>query len=298
MAPSRQSRLKPLATRPTNAAACLPKGWIQSPSDIGNEKRPSANVPIWASKNETASRLRGRIELVLDFAKAKGWRSADNPARWRGHLRNILPARKRSSKRHLAAMPHNEVPAFVQRLRGKEALAARALEFAILTAGWTSEVLNATWSEIEFESCLWTIPAHRMKAGEEHVVPLSEAAVSLLRPLSDARTSEFVFPGQKPARPLSSMAMEMLLRRMKVDNAKVHGFRSSFRDWCGDETSFPREVAEAALAHKVDNGVEQACRRGKAIEKRRKLMEAWASYCKAHDAGSVVHLHGAGVGAA
>ena len=254
--------------------------------------------PIWVNKNETASRLRGRIELVLDFAKAKGWRSADNPARWRGHLKNILPARKRSSKRHLAAMPYNDVPAFVQRLRGTEALAARALEFAILTAGRTSEVLNATWSEIDFELCQWTIPAHRMKAGEEHVVPLSEAAISLLRPLFDARTSEFVFPGQKSGRPLSSMAMEMLLRRMKVDNATVHGFRSSFRDWCGGETNFPREVAEAALAHKVGNVVEQAYRRGKAIEKRRKLMEAWAAYCESREAGSVVTLQGAGKGAA
>jgi integrase len=161
-----------------------------------------------------------------------------------------------------------------------EATAARALEFAILTAGRTSEVLGATWSEIDLDAEVWRIPAQRMKGGVEHAVPLSGTTTRLLRSLCGARVSQYVFPGQKIGRPLSAMAMEMLLRRMKIENATVHGFRSSFRDWCGDETTFPREIAEAALAHKIGNEVEQAYRRGTAIEKRRKLMEAWAAYCE------------------
>ena len=236
--------------------------------------------PIWMTKGETASRLRGRIELVLDFAKAKGWRTGDNPARWRGHLKNILPARKKLSGGHLAAMDYREVRAFMVRLRKAEAMAARALEFTILTAGRTSEVLKATWPEIDLKQKIWTIPKERMKAGEEHTVPLSEPAMKLIRRLEKTRQSKYVFPGQKPDMPLSSMAMEMLLRRMKVTNATVHGFRSSFRDWCGDETMFPREIAEAALAHKVGNEVERAYRRSKAIEKRRSLMDAWATFCE------------------
>jgi integrase len=176
-------------------------------------------------------------------------------------------------------MDYRLVPAFVDRLRKEEGVAARALEFAILTAGRTSEVLNATWQEINLEEEVWTVPAGRMKAGEEHTVPLSEPAVSLLKSLHQSRTSDFVFPGQRLGRPLSGMSMEMLLRRMRVEDATVHGFRSSFRDWCGDETSFPREVAEAALAHKVGSVVERAYCRGKAIEKRRKLMEAWGRFC-------------------
>jgi integrase len=246
--------------------------------------------PIWATKGETASRLRGRIELVLDFAKAKGWRDGDNPARWRGHLKNILPQRKKLSRGHLAAMDYREVRTFVGRLRRSEAMAARALEFTILTAGRTSEVLKATWPEIDLKQKIWTVPRERMKAGEEHTVPLSEAAVKILRRLHRTRISDYVFPGQRPDKPLSSMAMEMLLRRMKVKNATVHGFRSSFRDWCGDETLFPRELAEAALAHKVGDAVERAYRRSKAIEKRRKLMEAWASYCEPRKTAKVLPL--------
>jgi integrase len=173
-------------------------------------------------------------------------------------------------------------------------MAARALEFTILTAGRTSEVLNATWQEINLGEKVWTVPAERMKAGEEHRVPLSEATVRLLKSLHQSRTSDFVFPGQRLGRPLSGMSMEMLLRRMMVEHGTVHGFRSSFRDWCGDETPFPREVAEAALAHKVGNVVERAYRRGKAFEKRRKLMEAWGHYCEG--GGVVVSLREVMVG--
>lgn len=259
-------------------------------STISTDDVLSVLTPIWNVKNETASRLRGRMELVLDFAKTKGWREGDNPARWRGHLKSILPARTKLSRGHHAAMAYQKVPEFMERLSGLQAMAARALEFTILNAARTSEVLNATWDEIDLDTGSWTIPAHRMKAAEEHVVPLSGAALEILRPLSVARLSQYVFPGQKPGKPLSGMAMEMLLRRMKVENATVHGFRSSFRDWCGDETSFPREVAEAALAHKVGNAVERSYRRGKAIEKRRALMELWSHFCCSTDNSKIVPL--------
>jgi integrase len=235
-------------------------------------------TPLWSDKNETASRLRGRIENVLDYARSKGWRTGENPARWRGHLKNVLPARTKLSRGHHAAMRYQDVPDFMARLREREALAARALELLILTAARSSEVLGAKWSEVDLETALWTVPANRMKAAEEHVVPLSKDALRLLKDLNEVKVSEYIFPGQKTDKPLSAMSMQMALRRMQVANATPHGFRSAFRDWCGDETSFPREIAEAALAHKVGSAVEQAYRRGKAVEKRRALMEAWASY--------------------
>ena len=187
-------------------------------------------------------------------------------------------------------MDYRHVPTFMSQLRCAEAMAARALELTILTAGRTSEVLNATWPEFDLEGALWTVPKHRMKAGEEHVVPLSEAAINILRALCHMCTSQYIFPGQKPGKPLSNMSMEMLLRRLKVENATVHGFRSSFRDWCGDQTLFPREIAEAALAHKVGNAVEQAYRRSRAIEKRRELMEAWAAFCSSLPSGNATLL--------
>lgn len=236
--------------------------------------------PIWVSKPETASRLRGRIERVLDYAAARGWRSDNNPARWRGHLKSVLPPRVVLSRGHHAAMPYGDVPDFVARLQKAEAMAARALEFLVLTAARSGEVLNATWAEIDLEARLWTVPASRMKAAREHRVPLSDRAVAILKPLSEARVSEFVFPGQKPKRPLSATAMEMLLRRMKADQFTAHGFRSSFRDWAGDQTQFPREVAEAALAHRIGDATERAYRRADALEKRRALMDAWAAYCE------------------
>ena len=191
-------------------------------STISTDDVLSVLTPIWNSKNETASRLRGRIELVLDFATAKGWRDGDNPARWRGHLKNILPARTKLSRGHHAAMAYQQVPSFMERLGGLEAMAARALEFTILNAARTSEVLKATWDEIDFDNALWTIPPHRMKAAEQHVVPLSRAAMDILRPLNETQVSQYVFPGQKHGKPLSGMAMEMLLRRMKVKNATIH----------------------------------------------------------------------------
>lgn len=234
--------------------------------------------PIWQTKPETASRLRGRLERVLDFAKVKGWRSGENPALWRGHLKNVLPARRKLTRGHHAAMPYRDVPAFVKRLQAAPAMAARALEFLILTAARSGEVYGARWSEIDLDKKVWTIPADRMKAGAEHRVPLSDRAAAIVSALNEVRLSEFVFPGQRTNRPLSSAAMEMLLRRMKADAYTVHGFRSAFRDWAGDETSFQREVAEAALAHRVGDATERAYRRADAMEKRRALMQAWADF--------------------
>lgn len=246
--------------------------------------------PLWREKQETGSRLRGRIERVLDFAKVKGWRSGENPAMWRGNLKNVLPAREKLQRGHHAAMGFEQVPAFVARLQGAEAMAARALEFLILTAARSGEVLHADWSEIDFEKRLWTVPATRMKAKKEHRVPLTDRAIEILKPLYEARVSGFVFPGHKEGRPLSGMAMTMLMRRMKADQFTVHGFRSAFRDWCGELTSFTREVAEAALAHEIGNAVERAYRRGDALEKRRNLMDAWAGFLSETPDGKVIAL--------
>jgi integrase len=271
-------------------------------ADITTEDVLEVIEPIWATKSETASRLRGRIEQVLDYARVNKWREGENPARWRGHLKHRLAPRKKLAARgHHPAMDYKDVPAFMASLRQREAMAARALEFLILTAARSGEVLGAEWREIDLDNALWTVPKGRMKGGEEHAVPLSGAAVDLLRPLYENRVSDYVFPGNvtvkrkgKGVNPrLSSMSMEMLLRRMGFDAVTVHGFRSSFRDWAGDETEFPREVAEAALAHKIGNDVERAYRRSKALEKRRLLMEAWASYCAgAAMASNVVQLRG------
>lgn len=235
--------------------------------------------PIWLKMPETAARLRGRIERVLDYAKARGWRSGENPALWRGHLKNILPARQKLTRGHHAAMPYPDVPTFVEELPGKDAMAARGLEFLVLTAARSGEVLGAKWSEMDLAAAVWTIPANRMKGGKEHRVPLSPRALAIVKALSDTRVSDFVFPGQKANKPLSGMAFEMLMRRMKVDAFTVHGFRSAFRDWAGDETSFPREIAEQALAHRVGDATERAYRRADALDKRRKLMDAWSDYC-------------------
>jgi integrase len=248
--------------------------------EIDTEAVLSILKPIWLAKPETASRLRGRIEAVLDAAKAQGRRSGENPARWRGHLSHLLPKRPTLSRGHHAAMSYREVPAFVGKLRERDAIAALALEFCILTAARSGEVFGARWEEIDFDAKIWTVPPDRMKAARGHRVPLSGRAVEILEKLATAKTGAYVFPGQRKGKPLSSMAMEMILRRMKVEAATVHGFRSAFRDWAGNETHFPREVAEAALAHVVGDKAEQAYRRSDALEKRRKLMEAWALFCE------------------
>jgi integrase len=248
--------------------------------------------PIWQSRPETASRLRGRIEAVLDAARAKGYipRNEANPARWRGHLDKLLPKRQKLTRGHHAAMPYPDVPEFISRLRGREAVAAIALEFAILTAARSGEVLGARWCEFDLGGNVWSVPATRMKAGREHRVPLSGRVLAILQRLGEAKTGDFVFAGQRPGKPLSGMAMEMILRRMKAGSVTVHGFRSSFRDWCGEATSFERELAEAALAHAAGDATERAYRRGDALEKRRKLMEAWAAFCEPRQESNVVRL--------
>lgn len=238
--------------------------------------------PVWLAKPETASKLRGRLEKVLDAAKARGFRTGENPATWRGHLANLLPKQPGLVRGHHPAMPYDDVPDFVGRLRARDAVAARALEFLILTAARAGEVFGATWGEIDTTAKLWTIPAARMKAGKDHRVPLTGRALAILREMSKLRTSNdpaaFVFPGARAGRPLSNMAFKQLLDRMGEAGFVPHGFRSSFRDWCGECTPFPREVAEAALSHSIGNAVEQAYRRGDALEKRRKLMTAWAGF--------------------
>ena len=246
--------------------------------------------PIWTAKAETASRVRGRIEKVLDAAKAKGFREGENPARWRGHLDHLLPRPSKLARGHHAAMPYEDVADFIAKLRKREATSALALELCILTAARSGEILGMRWSEIDLEKKIWTVPASRMKAGREHRVPLSQRAGAILRQLEKVKSGEFVFPGHARNKPLSNMAMEMVLRRMKVKDATVHGFRSSFRDWAGNVSNFPREIAETALAHVIGDKAEQAYRRRDALEKRRKLMEAWAAYCEARDPANVLQI--------
>ncbi|TIV01719.1 MAG: DUF4102 domain-containing protein [Mesorhizobium sp.] len=259
-------------------------------SEVGTDDVLKALNPLWQLRPETASRLRGRIERVLDYAKAKGWRTGENPALWRGHLKSILPARQRLTRGHHAAMPWRDVSAFVQALAGKEAMSARALEFLILTAARTSEVLEATWDEMDLENALWIVPANRMKAGKEHRVPMSKRALAIVKALHETRISEYVFPGHTKGKPLSNMAFAKLMERMEAEAVTPHGFRSAFRDWAGDATSFPRDVAEQALAHRVGDATERAYRRADALDKRRKLMTAWADYCATVKRGNIIPM--------
>ena len=236
--------------------------------------------PIWSAKPETASRLRGRIEAVLDFATVRGHRVGENPARWKGHLQEALPAKSKVRKvKHHAALPYAEVGAFMADLRQREGDAAAALEFAILTAARTGEVIGARWSEIDIAAAVWTIPDERMKAGHQHRVPLSDQALAVLRRMVSKKVNDVVFSGQRPGRELSNMALLMMLRRMDRDDITAHGFRSTFRDWAAEHTGVAREVAEAALAHAIENRVEAAYRRGDLFEKRRVLMQQWGSFC-------------------
>jgi integrase len=246
-------------------------------------------TPIWTTKAETANRVRGRIEKVLDAAKAKGFRSGENPARWRGHLDHLLPRRSALSRGHHAAMPYEEVAAFVAKLRERETPPLLALELCILTAARSGEILGMRWSEIDLEKKIWTVPAARMKAAREHRVPLSLRAVAILRKLEKHKVGDFVFPGQRSNSPFSGRVLHMVLRKSGVKSATVHGFRSSFRDWAGNVSSAAREVVETALAHVIGDKAEQAYRRSDALEKRRKLMEAWAAYCERPN-GNVVHI--------
>ena len=236
--------------------------------------------PLWSTKPETAARLRGRIEAVLDWATAREYRRGENPARWRGHLDKLLPARTKVRKvKHHAALPYKELPSFMASLRRQEGVSAQALEFLILTAARTGEIIGARIDEIKGE--VWTIPAERMKAGVEHRVPLSAPAMTIMEMMRKECKGDFLFPGGKVGKPLSNMAMLALLDRMGRSDLTAHGFRSTFRDWAAECTDHPSEVPEMALAHTISSKVEAAYRRGDLFEKRRLLMSQWATFCSA-----------------
>jgi integrase len=235
--------------------------------------------PIWLEKNETASRLRGRIEAILGWAAVHGYRTGENPARWRDHLDKLLPAPgkvQRETAQHHAALPYAEIGAFMRDLRERAGMSARALEFAILTAARSGEVRGAMWSEIDLDGNVWTIPGRRMKGGAEHRAPLPDDAVKLLEALP--RRNDYAFPAPRGGM-LSDMSLTAVLKRMGRADLTAHGFRSCFRDWCAETTSFPRELAEKALAHTLKSEVEAAYQRGDLLAKRRLLMQAWAKYC-------------------
>jgi integrase len=244
--------------------------------------------PIWTKKNETASRLRGRIESILDWATVRGYRNGDNPARWKGHLDTLLPAPGKVQKvEHHAALPYAEIGVFMVELRKREGMAARALEFVILTAARSGEVRGATWPEIDLEAKTWTIPAERMKAGKEHRIPLSDAALKLLNNLPRLTGSEFVFFAPRGGM-LSDMSLTAVLRRMERSDLTVHGFRSTFRDWGGEQTNYAREVIEHALAHQLKDKAEAAYQRGDLLAKRARMMQAWAEYCATKQTNAAV----------
>jgi integrase len=245
--------------------------------------------PIWVAKPETARRVRGRLERILDWAKAKGYRTGDNPAAWRGHLENLLPTRPKSVKqRHHPALPYQELPQFMEQLAQRGGAAARALEFAILTAARTGEVLGAKRTEVT--GAVWTIPPERMKTFQLHKVPLSDVAVSLVQRFEN---SGYLFPATStPDKSLSNAALLAVLKRMHRSDLTVHGFRSTFRDWAAECTDYPREVIEMALAHSIDNKVEAAYRRGDLFEKRRRLMDDWAAFCHSFHGNTVLRFPG------
>lgn len=252
--------------------------WKKKIDEIGTDDILSILKSIWTSKNETASRVRGRIERVLDAAKARGLRDGENPARWRGHLSNLLPKRQKLQRGHHAAMPYSEVPGFVQKLCEIDRVSARALEFTILAATRSGETRLATWSEVDLQNGIWTIPAARMKAGREHRIPITERMAEILAEMNSKRINGFVFPGSRRDSPLSDMTLAKVIRSAGIHDATVHGFRSSFRDWAAERAPYPREIAEQALAHVVGDATERAYRRGDALEKRREMMTAWGQY--------------------
>lgn len=259
--------------------------------------------PIWTAKSETAKRVQGRIENILDFAGAMKWTDGSNPARWRRHLDKLLASPMKVKRqayggvsRHHPAMSYTEVPGFMLELRALTSVSARALELLILTATRTSEVLLAQWSEVDMETAVWTVPASRMKAKREHRVPLSEAAMTVLGRVPRIEGNPYIFPGARPGRPLSNMAMLMVMRGMGygVDGERgdfvPHGFRSSFRDWAGEVSSYPNHVCEMALAHVIGNKAEAAYRRGDLFTKRRAMMSGWAAWCGKGGADSLIDL--------
>jgi integrase len=248
--------------------------------------------PIWATKTQTATRVRGRIDAILNWAATRGYRQGESPARWKGHLENLLPkpAKVHTIENH-PALVHGEVGAFMAELRQQAGMPARVLEFAILTAARTNEAIGARWAEIDLTERVWTVPKERMKAHREHKVPLSDPALAILTAVAPLRRNGFVFPGTRPQRPVGSSALKQVLRRMRRDGVTAHGFRSSFRDFAAERTAFPAEIAELSLAHTVGTAVERAYRRSDLFDKRRKLMDAWGGYCAvAVNSGEVVPL--------
>lgn len=237
-------------------------------------------APIWKTKTETASRLRGRIDSVLAWATVRGYRSGENPARWKGHLDQVLAKpSKVATVEHHAALPYQQIGAFMVDLRRQAGIGAAALEFATLTAARSGEVRGATWDEIDLDARTWEIPGSRMKAGKEHLVPLSDAAVAVIEKMQECRLGAYVFPGAKDGKPLSDMSMTAVLRRMGRGDLTAHGFRSTFRDWAAESTAYPSEMAEMALAHAIGNKVEAAYRRGNLLQKRVRMMQDWAKFC-------------------
>lgn len=264
----------------THAATLFPLAIDQ----VTTEQVLAALQPIWLTKAETASRVRGRIERVLDAAKAKGLRSGENPATWKGHLELLLAKQTQIKVKHHAALPFQDMGKFMAELAQRPATAARALEFAILTAARSGEVRGMTWNEVDLDTEIWTVPAERMKAGAEHQVPLSDAALRALKAVKPVEPSPtaIVFPAPRGGQ-MSDMAFSALLKRMDRANITTHGFRSSFRDWVGEATNFAGEDAEMALAHTITSAVERAYRRGRAVDKRRGLMDAWAAHCRTQE---------------
>jgi len=250
--------------------------------------------PIWQTVPETAGRLRGRIERVLNAGKAAGHRTGENPAAWRGHLENLLAKRPKLSRGHHTALPWSGMPEFMAKLRQRQGIAALATEFLILTAARSGEARGAVWDEFDLARNIWIVPAARMKAGREHRVPLVSRAVEILKTVEALPHEAFVFPGQRSGSPLSDMSLTAVLRRMKVDTT-IHGFRSSFKDWAHEATSFPNDLSEAALAHITGDATERAYRRGDALDRRRELMEAWARFCDADTASNIVPMRKAAV---
>lgn len=270
---------------------CAPVFGAISVQEVDTALVLRALEPIWTEKRETAGRIRSRIERVLDWAKARGYREGENPARWKGHLDKLLPAHeKRKRIRHHPALPFSKLPDFLVALQAQDGISARALELLILTAARTNEIINGTWSEIDFKNKIWTIPAARMKSHREHRVPLGSRALTILQELEKISTSDFIFPGRREGSSLSNMAMLELLGRMGHDDITVHGFRSTFRDWASECTSHSREVCEMALAHVVGNDVEAAYRRGDLFDKRRRLMNEWEKFSKISGRGQVIPL--------
>ncbi len=267
--------------RATLEAYAYPVFGARPVSDVDAAQVMRVLDPIWTEKNETARRVRGRIESILDWAQVRGLRKGENPARWKGHLEKALPTIKKSLRvKHHPALPFAQMPAFMAKLSQTPGVSAQALGFCVLTATRTNETLGARWSEFDLTAKVWTIPAARIKAAREHRVPLSEAALAILRQRGvPARSNDHVFSGMRADSALSNTALLMTLKRIGYDAVTTHGFRSSFRDWAAEGTDFPSEVAEAALAHTIGNQVEAAYRRGDLFDKRRQMMEAWARHC-------------------